>query len=200
MRHGLHILSLLALVLWAGNAAAQATEGGWHSPMRPQLELTTELSEALNVRFGVSSSSAAAENGQWRVAPPTQPEGVSASALVDWDLPTAEGVRVTGGAFYGSGEWGWPGGVAASGDYDPPSYRFEEDSEWTPYVGLGWDQQFGEERRFGLQLDMGVKFEGVSDLEGDDQLRRLREEAELSTRFESFRYVPMFSAGLEYRF
>jgi len=197
MRQRLYVLSSLLLALTAGNASA---EGTWHSPMRPQLELTTELSEALDVRFGVSSSATSTDAERWRLAPPTQSRSVSASALLDWEVPATDGVRLTGGALYGRGEWGWPGSVAGSSGYESPEFRFDEGSELTPYLGLGWDQHFGEEHRFGLQLDMGVKFEGVTDLEGDEQLRRLREEAELSSRFESFRYVPMFSAGVEYRF
>lgn len=199
MRYLNGILGTFAvLAVTTGPAAAGDV---WHSPMRPQLELTTELSEALDVRFGISTDSDPGADSGWRGYVPTGRQGLGASAMVDWEFSAISGVRLTGGAFYGNSDWGWQESRARMDDgHDATSYGFDSSGDWTPYLGLGWDQRFGEGSRLGLQLDMGVKFEGVTNLNRDDQLDRMREEAALSTQFESFRYVPMFSAGVEYRF
>ncbi|WP_435101191.1 hypothetical protein [Arhodomonas sp. AD133] len=174
-------------------------EDTWRSPLRPGLELTTELSEALDVRFGVNASSES--DSGWRGDVQTQPGSLGASALVDWQFSGNSGMRLTGGALYGDTSWSWQKGWQPGGESERLGVRLDEDASLTPYVGFGWDQQFGEGQRFGLQLDLGVMFEGVGDLDsGTSELRELREETQLGERFESFRYVPMFSAGVEYRF
>lgn len=129
---------------------------------------------------------------------------MSASALVDWELAPG-GVRVTGGALYGDLGWsalrsdqvtlGARTGAAPLEDFTG--------STVTPYLGLGWDKHFGDEGRLGLQLDMGFVFEGVPAVNGEgdeNSLNSLEEEATLRQSFESFRYTPMFSAGVQYRF
>lgn len=189
---------LAALLLAAGSPVLAQDNAAWSSSIQPRLELTTHLTEQLNIRFGINRF-----EEQRRPLAELGPdmnltdEDFAASALVDWEFAPG-GLRMTGGALYGDLGWG-------SGNLDgwtrsrgPGGSGLDD---FRTYVGLGWDADFGSEQRLGLQLDLGVAFEGVPiDSSADGELLRAQEDAELGQRFESFRYVPMFSAGVEYRF
>lgn len=190
--------SLTALLVGAAAPAFAQSSDGWSSAVQPQMELTTHLSEQLNIRFGVnrfrSDRQPLSEAGQDEVG---LDDDFAASALVDWEFAPG-GLRVTGGALYGDlgfGRGDLDGWTRSGTDRDGLD-------DLRTYVGLGWDADFGNEQRLGLQLDLGVAFEGVAldEAGGDADFLRAQEDARLGQRFESFRYVPVFSAGVEYRF
>jgi len=191
----------LAAVLLACGSPALAGEQGvtWSSSMQPQLELTTHLTEQLNIRFGINRFEER-QDPLIELSPDVDltDDEFAASALVDWELAPG-GLRMTGGALYG--DLGWGSGSLDSLTRSGRGLGGASRDDFHTYLGLGWDADFGSEDRLGLQLDLGVAFEGVPLESGSDgELRRAREDAELGQRFESFRYVPVFSAGVEYRF
>lgn len=189
---------LAALLLAAGSPVLAQDNAAWSSSVQPRLELTAHLTEQLNIRFGINRF----EDTRRPLAelePDMDVTGddFAASALVDWEFAPG-GLRMTGGALYGDLGWGSGNldGWTRSGGLDGDGV-----DDLRTYVGFGWDADFGREQRLGLQLDLGVAFEGVPvDGSADGELLRAQEDAELGQRFESFRYVPMFSAGVEYRF
>ena len=176
----------IALLGLMGSCLAVAQPADWSSRISPGLELTSHLNDRLDIRFGV--------NDDYHV---TNTHGLSLngaeqspvlSAMVDWSIYDG-GFRMTGGAVYGE---------ELFSDATVPVPEISADDMQT-YVGLGYDNDFGTNGRLGLSLDMGLTFDSVSgssmDVSDDDL-----EDAELGSRFESFRYTPSFSAGVEYRF
>ncbi|PWG61342.1 hypothetical protein DEM34_16925 [Spiribacter halobius] len=163
------------------------------------MELTTHLSEQLDIRFGINRFS----DGTGPLADAgddfaSLEDDFAASALLDWEFAPG-GLRVTGGALYG--DLGWGHGTLDGWSRSQDDLDRDGLEDVRTYIGLGWDADFGNQNRLGLQLDLGVAFEGVPVEEGSDgELLRAQEDARLGQRFESFRYVPMFSAGVEYRF
>ncbi len=178
-----------ALLGLSGVGAAHAQSGDWQQALRPQLELSSHLSERLNIRFGVT---------QDRARSPLNPEStfqlvdesMQFSALVDWSLNDT-GIRMTGGALYDDD-------LSVQSDF--PLDALDTDHMST-YVGVGWDNDFGTRGRFGLSLDMGLTFdEATTELSLDESIDTTAEDASLGSTFQSFRYEPSFSAGVEYRF
>lgn len=188
-----------------GAGAVRAQEAvGLNSPIAPQLELTARLTEQLDIRFGLNRRSPYDSMSWQQGAAGDGLPGLSATALVDWQFSPL-GMRLTGGALYGDLGWSgldpvWShqglGAVSLDNGLTPTIGNHQV----TPYLGLGWDQDFGSSGRLGLKMDMGVMFDSVGPAGTSSQTRNATEEAILRQQFESFRYSPMFSAGLKYRF
>lgn len=121
-------------------------------------------------------------------------------ALLDWDLD-ADGLRMTGGALQRNGGDEVP--MALEGATTERN-QVQLDKPWRPYIGLGWDYAANDNKRLDIQLDMGLVFDNLGSSSGEDAANDapslLDQEALLRQEFESFRYSPAFSAGLEYRF
>ncbi|MDN5849396.1 MAG: hypothetical protein L0H63_07095 [Nitrococcus sp.] len=204
------ILALTATqALCAGNNDAMA----WHSPMHPQFELVTPLSNQLDFRFGISRFDSFSPTDQLQSALANETTPVfSASALVDWQaLPG--GLHLTGGALYGDLGWSYmqhtAGFAGAERSYRSLSSRaLDQDRSYLddvkPYFGLGWNDQFGPDGNFRLQLDLGLVFQSVEpgskESLSSDYLGNSGADAGLGQTFQSFRYSPVFSAGFRYRF
>ncbi len=183
--------SLLTITLIASGAAF-AQDGAWSDVLQPELELTSHLSERLDIRFGVNQRDPVA------VRPRDEGFGLDDgslqfSTLIDYSIHES-GLRMTGGAMVGE-DWLTTNSITTP-RLDNPDMQ--------TYVGLGWDNDFGTQGRFGLSLDMGLAFEGLNDtsLPDDPTVNDAApsDDASLGTAFESFRYTPSFSAGIEYRF
>lgn len=213
-RHLSAILPAAGLLLLFASVACAGDDNSmdWHSPMRPQFELVTHLSNQLDLRFGVNRLDplSAGNPLQPELAGQTTPV-YSASALVDWQL-LSNGLHLTGGALYG--DLGWSHlehstGFAGVGSerYSLVTSRSLESNRLDnvkPYLGLGWDNQFGTDGRFRLQLDLGLVFQSVPPA-NEDAMRsgysdKTGEDVRLGQTFQSFRYLPLFSAGFRYQF
>mgnify|MGYP000353010648 CR=1 FL=1 len=179
----------LATLLLAAAPMVQAESSAWRTALQPDLELTSHLSDRLDIRFGVNRDRPGRDvtrRSQFSLVD----ESMQFSAMLDWSLHRS-GLRMTGGALYDdalieSQSLGMP-------QLDPEEMR--------TYFGVGWDNDFGTQGRLGLSLDMGLTFESVGDpLDADAAAPEAANSAFLGDTFESFRYTPSFSAGVEYRF
>lgn len=208
------ILPTTSLLLLFASVACAGDDNfvDWHSPMRPQFELVTRLSNELDLRFGVNRLDplSAGNPLQPGLAGQTTPV-YSASALVDWQL-LPNGLHLTGGALYG--DLGWSHLEHSTGFAAERSDLYSLIASHTternrldnvkPYLGLGWDNQFGADGRFRLQLDLGLVFQSVFPA-NEDAMRsgysdKTGEDVRLGQTFQSFRYMPLFSAGFRYQF
>ncbi len=191
-----------ALLLPLSVAAQDAFSPLSRSPLRPQIEFSTSLSEELSLRLGVSQFEQSAPAPVYSLDATTSgSSGMSAAALVDWNFAPG-GFRLTGGALYGGwgGEEDFSYGLGAQGDggyaADPYGLR---DGHVTPYLGLGWGMEFVDEGRFGLQLDMGVLLDSAAT--GDVTGATLFENNSVfGEDFDGLHYTPTFSADLYFRF
>lgn len=213
--HSITVLTIAILALTATRAVCASGNDAmaWHSPMHPQFELVTPLSNQLDFRFGVSRLNVFSTTGQLQsaLANETTP-AFSASALIDWQaLPG--GLHLTGGALYGDLGWSYmqqtAGFVAAERGYRSSASRALDQNrsyldDVKPYLGLGWNDQFGPDGNFRLQLDLGLVFQSVPPGSkgslSSDYLGSSGADAGLGQAFQSFRYSPVFSAGFRYRF
>jgi len=182
----------IALVLLAssGIGAVNAQSADWQQALQPELELSSHLSERLNIRFGVNQESASLSASDRPAFQLLDDDSMQFSALVDWSLSDG-GIRMTGGAVYGDE-------LLTESDFPLQSLSTDHMSTC---VGVGWDNDFGTRGRFGLSLDMGLTFdEPTTAVELDESRDTTAEDASLGSTFQSFRYEPSFSAGVEYRF
>ena len=79
-----------------------------------------------------------------------------------------------------------------------------------PYIGIGWGNAFGRSRRWGFVTDFGVAFTGspgvalsaTGTLSDDPTFREnlANEEKDLEDDLEDFKFYPVFSANLYFRF
>lgn len=181
------ILVTIGLFSLLAPCVAFAQPADWSSRVSPGLELTSHLNDRLDIRFGVNDEHHVINTHGLTLDGSEQTPVLS--AMVDWSVHDG-GFRMTGGAVYGE---------ELFSESSVPVPEISTDDMQT-YVGVGYDNDFGTNGRLGLSLDMGLTFDSVSgssmDALDDDDL----EDAELGSRFESFRYTPSFSAGVEYRF
>lgn len=211
-RHSMSLLTAAILALIATQAVCASDDDAvaWHSPMHPQFELVTGLSNQLNFRFGINRFDLFSPTDQLQsaLADETTP-AFSASALVDWQVLPA-GLHLTGGALYGGLGWSYlehTTGFAAERSYMVTSALDRDANQLDkvkPYLGLGWNNQFGPDGRFRLQLDLGLVFQSVppgsEDSLSPEYVGNRDDDARLWQTFQSFRYAPLFSAGFRYQF
>lgn len=79
-----------------------------------------------------------------------------------------------------------------------------------PYVGIGWGNAFGEGKRWGFVSDLGVAFTGspnvalsaTGSLANDPAFRTnlAREEADIQGDINRYKFYPVFSTSLYFRF
>ena len=175
---------------WVAAPVVHAQSPDWRLGVQPELELTSHLSERLDIRFGVNRESPGIGSAR-RTAFSLVDESMQFSALVDWSLHES-GLRMTGGALYGEE-------LLDANSFSMPGLDAED---MRTYLGVGWDNDLGTQGRLGLSLDMGLTFEGVADTldAGRSSPNAAANSTMLGDTFESFRYTPSFSAGVEYRF
>ena len=180
-------------IIFAGGftvpAAAESAE--WALGLQPQLELTSRLSEKLDIRFGVNGDDTLTEKHVREAeAAGILDKPVILSALVDWSI-TDNGFRLTGGAMYGDQ-------ILSSNQLnlgDSESYSTRT------YVGLGWDNQLDNQNRLGISLDLGLTFEALDDpTSSPSGSFGGRNPSIFGQNFDGLGYEPSFSASLEYRF
>lgn len=143
----------------------------------------------------------------------------SVNALLDWH-PFGGNFRVSAGAVYNGN--GLDAEAVEQETYVVGSRTFTrrqvgqlsgnmDFKDFAPYLGIGWGRTFREDRRLTLTLDLGVIFQGRPDVtlastggRLSDHPVLLRELAEeelvLEEEFDFFRYYPVLSLGINYRF
>jgi len=133
---------------------------------------------------------------------------MSVTALLDWH-PFKGGFRVSGGLLYNGNEFtGDAEGeldVGDGGPYPDATLKAKIDfNNIAPYLGIGWDTSFGKEKQFGFICDLGIVFQGSPKVSltgtGVPADELAKEEKELKDALEDFKFWPVISVGLIYRF
>lgn len=174
----------------AASASVHAQPVDWQSSDASGPELTAHLNDRLDIRFGVSDRSVRQDDPA-KPAFSLMDEEFAFSALVDWSF-NDNGLRMRGGARYDD----------ALASKESWSFSAIDRENIQTYVGIGWDNGISRDGRLGLSLDMGLSFESVAGADEADQdaSAMLTDDSGLGSTFESLRYTPSVSAGLEYRF
>lgn len=182
------------------------------------VELLTRVNSSVTFRVGGNAFSYNYTTSQNDIDYDADLDLSSVSAIVDWH-PFKGGFRISAGvlsndnsidvdakssATYTIGDTTYTGGEVGSltGSVDFDSV--------VPYVGFGWGNAFGEDKRIGLVFDVGVVFQGTPDVDltangtlADDSgfLTDLaEEEQDLQDKLDEFKYYPVLSLGMTYRF
>ena len=137
----------------------------------------------------------------------------SISALVDWHV-FDDSFHVTGGFISMNNEVeldARPTKSVEIGDtiYTPAQIGYLNGSAdidgMSPYLGIGWGNPFGGDRRWGFTLDLGVAFTDSPDVSLTStgivsQLDLSKEIKEIEDDLDGFKFYPVISLGLFYRF
>lgn len=133
----------------------------------------------------------------------------SIGALIDWH-PTGGIFRVSGGFIYNGNEVeGKAEGDIEIGDNEYTDIEVKatvDFDEFSPYVGIGWDTSFGAEKQWGFICDLGIIYHGEPNVKikatgtGIDPDDVEQEEEELEDNIEDFKWYPVITLGLIYRF
>jgi hypothetical protein len=142
----------------------------------------------------------------------------SGSALLDWH-PFAGVFRISAGLVLNGNKLDMearPKEPVEIGDieYDPAdvgTLSGEIDfNSVAPYVGIGWGNAVGKDKRWGFVCDLGVVFQGSPDVslaasgpiasDPTFQEELAREEENLQDDLDVFKYYPVISFGISYKF
>lgn len=186
--------------------------------------LTVGLSEQWNVRGLVSGFSYDFDDEASDIDYDFDLDLGSIGAMVDWH-PGGSGFRLSAGAFVNDNAVSGvgrpvPGSTVEIGDevFDAADVdRAEADLSFddiAPYLGIGWGNAVGPDKRLGLSLDVGVLFQGAPQAdfrafaaEGapagvQDLLDQeiAREEENIQDDLDGFEFYPVVSLGLSWKF
>lgn len=183
------------------------------------LELTTDLTENLNLRAGFNNYTYSYSSVESDIDYNLDLDLRSISLLADWHVFSGN-FRISAGMMSNSNEL-FGTGRPTGGTYEIGNETYTAEQVGTlsmgmdfnstaPYVGIGFGNAVGTNGRWRISTDVGVLFQGsprarlsadgsFSD-EPEFQAELRREEASLQEDIDSFEYYPVISIGLSYRF
>jgi hypothetical protein len=213
------LLSLISLVLLSCGAGCADWGGLAISGKMGTLgfggELTTGVARDVNARVGFNTLDLDLDEEIDDIEYDIGLDFSSFSALVDWHV-FHDSFRISGGVLSLDHEFdlearGTPGESEDIGgtDYDwavidtlSGSVEFDD---LAPYVGIGWGDTLGRNKRWGFYTDFGVAFAGSPDVKlsasGPVAAADLaRERDEIEDELDILEFYPVLSIGLFYRF
>ncbi len=215
------ILLLVLVVLLSGGAGCADWGGLAISGKTGTLglggELTTGVSQNVNARVGLNTLDfdfdGDIEDNEYDIGL----DFSSYSALVDWYVFDGS-FRVSGGVVSLDHELDLDAELdenldIGDNEYTPAEVGIlsgtAEIDDLAPYVGIGWGDTLGRKKRWGFYTDLGVAFAGSPDVDlsatgatpGSTLAADLaKEEDEIQDELDAFKFYPVLSIGLFYRF
>lgn len=182
------------------------------------VEGTARILPKLNARLGVNYFPYTYDGEEDDVDYDIDLNLFSGSALLDWH-PFAGVFRISAGLVLNANELDMkarPTGLVEIGDreYAPADVgTLSGDVDFrsvAPYVGIGWGNAVGKDQRWGFVCDLGVVFQGSPDaalvasgpIASDPTFQEdlAREEENLEDDLDFFKYYPVISFGISYKF
>lgn len=180
------------------------------------LEATVGANDYLGFRFGVNMMSAGPSLSRDEGSIKTDLDWLSYDALVDLYV-FGGGFRVTGGGLINKNKFKMKADLTKSVSLDGQDYSLNDlngqvtFSELAPYLGIGYGNAVGADGRWHFACDFGVMFQGSPKVAAsatasdpalqpyvDDALSR--EVAKIQNDANAFKYYPVISVGVSYRF
>ncbi|GBD97670.1 MAG TPA: hypothetical protein ENG83_05220 [Nitrospirae bacterium] len=143
---------------------------------------------------------------------------MSVSALLDWH-PFKGSFRISGGVLYNGNEIEADAKPSVSYTIGDETYDADDVgtlkgkidfNEIAPYLGLGWDTSFGKDNGFGFLFELGAIYQGSPDVDlsadgllANDQTFQnnlAKEEKNLQSDIDDYKFYPVISLGFSYRF
>ena len=183
------------------------------------VELTTDLTENLNLRGGFNTFTYSYSSVESDIDYSLDLDLQSYSALLDW-YPFRGSWRISAGIMSNGNELRG-NGRPTGGSYDIGEETYSAEQVGTlrmgvdfnstaPYLGIGVGNAVSTDGRWTFTTDLGVLFQGSpkaaldadGTLAGNEDFQRelRREEESLQGDIDSFEYYPVISFGLSYRF
>jgi hypothetical protein len=180
------------------------------------LEATFGASDYLGFRLGANMMSAGPSLKRDEGTINTDLDWRSYSGLVDIH-PFAGGFRISGGALMNKNKFKLKADLTESVTLDGQDYYLDTlsgavtFSEMAPYAGIGYGNAVGADGRWHFSCDFGVMFQGEPKVSAqatasdpalqpyvDDALAR--EVADIQDDANAFKYYPVISVGISFRF
>jgi len=181
-------------------------------------EVTARITSNVNARFGINAFSLGLDGKVSDIEYDFDVDLLSYSALLDW-YPFKGSFRVSGGVLVNESEVGLSttpvvplmiGGTT----YTPAEIGVLSGilsfDNVAPYVGIGWGNAFGKDKRWGFISDIGVAYIGspnvnlsANGLMAADPTFRTNlatERADIEKDLEDFKFYPVFSLSFFFRF
>lgn len=152
-----------------GTVSAEGTALGIKaSTLGIGLELTQSLAPHTNLRVGANGYSYDFTDTEAGIQYDFELDLRTGALLLDW-YPFGGTFRITAGGFYNKNELS----AHAAGTLDIGNGTYTNataDASVTfkkgaPYLGIGWGNPVGRNKRFGFSVDLGVLFQGSPDVE-----------------------------------
>lgn len=182
------------------------------------VEGTARILPKLNARLGINYYRYTYDEEEDDVDYDVDLNLFSGSALLDWH-PFAGTFRISGGLLLNKNELEMDARPNEPVEIGDQEYAASEvgtlsgDLDFrsvAPYVGIGWGNAVGEDKRWGFVCDLGIVYQGSpdADLEATGpiasdatfQADLAREEENLEDDFEFLKYYPVISFGISYKF
>jgi len=211
-----------AVLVFAGVVPGQASNiaiGAKASTLGFGVDLTGRLSRELNVRAALHPLPSFSYTGtESDVEYEFDVQLLSATAGLDWH-PGGGGFHLSGGFLLNRNEVDAVGRAAGSYDIGGNSYSGAQVGslrgtlgfkDLSPYAGIGFGNAVSPDKKVGIGLDLGVVFSGSPTVEltasgpisGNAQFQRDldSEEQDLRKDLSEFKYYPIVSLVITYRF
>lgn len=180
------------------------------------LEATVGANDYLGFRFGVNMMSAGPSISRDEGTITTDLDWLSYGALVDLHV-FGSGFRVTGGGLINKNKFKLKADLTDSVSLDGQDYYLSDlsgqvtFSELAPYFGIGYGNAVGADGNWHFACDFGIMFQGEPKVAAsatasnpsiqpyvDDALSR--EVAKIQDDASAFKYYPVISIGVSYKF
>lgn len=181
-------------------------------------ELTTAVTSNVNARVGLNTLDFDYDDEFDNVEYDVGLDFTSFSALVDWHVFN-DSFRITAGLLSLDHELALDATPSTSQDIGGATYTPAEIGTLSgdveidgvaPYIGIGWGDPMDPDKRWGFYIDLGVAFTESPDvslaasgtLASDPtfQANLARERQEIEDDLEPFKFYPVLSLGLYFRF
>lgn len=216
------LFSLLLICLAASSGFADLGDfalGVKASTLGAGLEGTAGLLPRLNLRAGANAFSFDFDANTSDIDYDLEVDLLSFPVVLDWHPFKDSAFRITGGILINRNE--------ANADASSQSSYTIGDNEYTaaalgsltgkvdfnkvaPYVGIGWGNAVGKNKRWSFSCDFGVVFQGEANIDltasgpiASDptfQANLAREKQELEDELDDYKYYPVVSLGITYKF
>lgn len=177
--------------------------------------MAVSVGSALEARIGVNGFAFSMNRTSGNVDYDARVKLRSADALLDW-FPWANGLRVSIGAAYNDNRIDLNGRPSMAGAFTLNGMSFSASQvgmlrgdvtfqKAAPYVGIGWGRAAGAAKGVGLVMDLGALYQGFPKvrLSASGMIPAAFAESarrQLESDLRGYRWYPIASVGLAYRF
>lgn len=214
------LLACTAVVTPACTNAADMAGGLNVSTFGAGADVTLGLTSDLNLRTGVHLLSYGASTHKSGIPIAYDLSLRSLPLLLDWfPLDDGSGFRISSGVILNNNKYLATAEPAASYNIGGVVYTSDQTGKmngdvtfrkFAPYVGIGWGNPFTAKSRLSFSFDLGIAFQGKPDVsmvasgpiaaDPAFQANLRQEENDIKKEIDMFKYYPVISVGIAYRF